>query len=162
MSNREKHIEWRKKTLVEIRDDRSSFEDSWGNLDREEHLKYCEIERDKYIYRLGVMNNYQYNRLRKQVIDRTRIVKEIEREIQETIYDSGKNKGLKVYEPLILRSLSTQISKEEYTYHLIEKLTDLYGEYEWEKKIIDKKFYWSDEEHTFIYDGVMWDKGFYC
>ena len=89
MSNREKHIEWRKKTLIERRNDRSCFEDIRGNLDRELYLKYCEIERDKYIYRLEVMSNDQYNRLRKQVIDRTSIVQNIEREIQETMNVDG-------------------------------------------------------------------------
>jgi hypothetical protein len=27
--------------------------------------------------------------------------------------------------------------------------------------LIDKKFYWNDEEGRFIYDLVIWDKGFY-
>jgi len=155
MSNREKHIEWRKKTLIERRNDRSCFEDIRGNLDRELYLKYCEIERDKYIYRLEVMSNDQYNRLRKQVIDRTSIVQNIEREIQETMNVDG----FRVYRPFI--DENRHLTKEEYTYHLIERLTDLYGEYEWENRIINKKFYWNDEENRFMYDVVIWDKVYY-
>ena len=50
--------------------------------------------------------------------------------------------GFRVYRPFI--DENRHLTKEEYTYHLIERLTDLYGEYEWENLTMKNNIYGMD------------------
>ena len=124
MSNRQKHIEWRRNTLIE------TYENFYDNY--EKFVEYCERNRRMYIYRLEMMSDYRYDILRKEVlgwIDKGLKHEDLDQLYEKSPFDENTQKVEHIYFMIEQRTTVLKISQVE---HFVKKEMRLKCEnYKW-------------------------------